>query len=211
MSIRVECPNGSCGKNLKVKDELAGKAVKCRACGTVLKIPAGVVSQGPQPGVPDHECVEAVAAPTAAAGAWEIIERQCRKTHLDIIGRNLFAGGMAALFLLAISPFFNWASHSVGMYSFGIAGIHTAAGVLIILLSLGAVGFGAWVFFQKAEWFPYALYAAGSWGALIFLYLLVQLFRFGSLAGFGLYLGVLMALGVGAAFGFQAFRQFKRQ
>ena len=37
MPIPITC---QCGKSLNVKDELAGRAVKCPACGSVLKIPA---------------------------------------------------------------------------------------------------------------------------------------------------------------------------
>jgi hypothetical protein len=38
MPIAFKC---SCGKQLAVKDELAGKAVKCPACAKVIKVPAG--------------------------------------------------------------------------------------------------------------------------------------------------------------------------
>jgi DNA-directed RNA polymerase subunit RPC12/RpoP len=36
MAIKVAC---ACGKKLSVKDEHAGKRVKCPACGSVLVIP----------------------------------------------------------------------------------------------------------------------------------------------------------------------------
>src|SRR5947207_11150681 len=39
MPISVTC--GGCGKNLKVKDEWAGKKGKCPTCGTTFAIPAG--------------------------------------------------------------------------------------------------------------------------------------------------------------------------
>jgi ribosomal protein S27E len=39
MSISVQCPG--CEKTLKAKDELAGKRVKCLACGQVILVPAG--------------------------------------------------------------------------------------------------------------------------------------------------------------------------
>ncbi|MDQ7779037.1 MAG: zinc ribbon domain-containing protein [Planctomycetota bacterium] len=45
MPIAIRC---KCGKDLKVKDELAGKAVKCPGCGTVLK----VVAPQARPAVP---------------------------------------------------------------------------------------------------------------------------------------------------------------
>ena len=37
MSISIQCPD--CKKNLKVKDELGGKRVKCPACGTIMRLP----------------------------------------------------------------------------------------------------------------------------------------------------------------------------
>lgn len=37
MSIKVSCD--SCGKQLKVRDEAAGKRVKCPDCGSVVQIP----------------------------------------------------------------------------------------------------------------------------------------------------------------------------
>ena len=38
MPIRVSC---QCGKALNVKDEMAGKAVKCPGCGQVIRVPGG--------------------------------------------------------------------------------------------------------------------------------------------------------------------------
>lgn len=37
MSIKVSCD--SCGKDLKVRDEAAGKRVKCPDCGSVIRVP----------------------------------------------------------------------------------------------------------------------------------------------------------------------------
>jgi HEAT repeat protein len=39
MPIRFRCPNEGCGKNLTVKDEAAGRAGKCPACGGPLVVP----------------------------------------------------------------------------------------------------------------------------------------------------------------------------
>jgi hypothetical protein len=40
MPIQIRC---SCGKHLAVKDEAAGKRVKCPACGDVRPVPADEV------------------------------------------------------------------------------------------------------------------------------------------------------------------------
>ena len=39
MAISLSCP--SCDKTLKVKDELAGRKVKCPGCGEAVPVPAG--------------------------------------------------------------------------------------------------------------------------------------------------------------------------
>jgi hypothetical protein len=189
---------------MNVQEEYAGQAVKCQACGTVLQVPA--TGAGPAPA--NLNPVEAGPAPAAAPGLWAAIERGCRENRLDVVSRNLFAGGLAALLLLAVSTFFSWLTLSLGPYRLlSAAGIQTPAGVLTLLLSLGAAGFAVFAFFQKPAWFVYAVYGAAIWGGLMFLYLLLQIFRAGSLAGGGVYLGVLAALGVGAAFGALAYRQ----
>jgi hypothetical protein len=47
MAIKAACP--SCGRQLKVKDELAGKKVKCPGCGDHVRIPAGEGEQAEAP------------------------------------------------------------------------------------------------------------------------------------------------------------------
>jgi len=49
MSIIVPC---SCGKKLRIKDQLAGKRIKCPGCGTALSAPA-VMNEEPE--APSHE------------------------------------------------------------------------------------------------------------------------------------------------------------
>jgi len=39
MAIRLICPNPLCGKSLTVKDEYAGRAGTCPACGTSVRVP----------------------------------------------------------------------------------------------------------------------------------------------------------------------------
>jgi len=47
MSIRLMCPNPECGLRLKVKDELAGKKVKCPECGGIIAVPGGEAQPDP--------------------------------------------------------------------------------------------------------------------------------------------------------------------
>src|SRR5262245_9161534 len=64
MPIQVKCPNPSCGKSLRVNDELAGKTVRCPACKNALKLPAAT----PAP-VPAAQPAAKKAAPAPAAAA----------------------------------------------------------------------------------------------------------------------------------------------
>lgn len=54
MSISVQCPG--CEKNLRIKDDLAGKRVKCPDCGHVMLVPSANESQ------PDDSSVDRSAA-----------------------------------------------------------------------------------------------------------------------------------------------------
>jgi hypothetical protein len=40
MPIELKCDNPECGKRMRLKDEAAGKRVKCSGCGRVLTVPA---------------------------------------------------------------------------------------------------------------------------------------------------------------------------
>src|SRR3954469_1439796 len=46
MPILFQCPG--CKKNLKTKDELAGKRIKCPGCGEHVPVPAARVGPGPR-------------------------------------------------------------------------------------------------------------------------------------------------------------------
>src|SRR5262245_31163249 len=59
MSILLSCP---CGKKLRVKDELAGKKVKCPGCAAILPVPGPVVET---PAPPEEEPEETEARPRA--------------------------------------------------------------------------------------------------------------------------------------------------
>src|SRR5437588_12280204 len=73
MPLQVQCSNASCAKVLRVKDEFAGKVVKCPACQTPLKIPAArAIAPAAKPVVkqaaPARSAAPAV-APAKKAGA----------------------------------------------------------------------------------------------------------------------------------------------
>ncbi|MCC6969425.1 MAG: hypothetical protein IT434_04315 [Phycisphaerales bacterium] len=51
-TVRILCPNLTCRKVLAVPGTARGKTVRCRACGTSIKVPAG---RGHSPG---HQAAE---------------------------------------------------------------------------------------------------------------------------------------------------------
>ena len=50
MAIRLRCDNPACRKGLRVSDELAGKRIKCPACGHVTVAAGQGIKSGPAPG-----------------------------------------------------------------------------------------------------------------------------------------------------------------
>jgi hypothetical protein len=49
-TIRVMCPNLVCRKILAVPTAARGKTVRCRGCGTNIRIPAEAAAAAPKPG-----------------------------------------------------------------------------------------------------------------------------------------------------------------
>lgn len=67
MPIQLKC---TCGKVVSVRDEMAGKAVKCRACQSVIRIPAAGAAKAvtaPAKSTPAGRPAAATAKPTAPA------------------------------------------------------------------------------------------------------------------------------------------------
>src|SRR5205085_8545674 len=65
VAIAVECPN--CGKQMRVKDDLAGRKGKCPQCQTTIQIPAAgpaMMAVGAAKGSATTETVKAPAAKT---------------------------------------------------------------------------------------------------------------------------------------------------
>ena len=46
-TMRVMCPNLTCRKILAVPESARGKTVRCRGCGTNIKVPGGAQPQAP--------------------------------------------------------------------------------------------------------------------------------------------------------------------
>ncbi|MEW6358757.1 MAG: protein kinase [Planctomycetota bacterium] len=50
MSILATCPNPECGRKLRLKDDLAGRGVKCPDCGGIIEVPGGESKPDPMIG-----------------------------------------------------------------------------------------------------------------------------------------------------------------
>ncbi len=74
MPITFSC---SCGKRLQVKDEVAGRPVKCPACTSVVTVPT------PPPAEPQFEVVEDEPAPTPSSSSEEKPKSSGRSKHDD--------------------------------------------------------------------------------------------------------------------------------
>ncbi len=62
-SITFRCENADCKKTLRVKEELAGKRIKCPKCGHKMKVPDLVVPPQPPPPAPVKKTPQRPAAP----------------------------------------------------------------------------------------------------------------------------------------------------
>jgi predicted Zn finger-like uncharacterized protein len=114
MAITVVCDN--CGKEFKVKDELAGKKIKCPACQTVLTVPepneevaAGPPPKAKQPSAPFEDDEDR---------GDEIIPRKGKKKGGKKSNTLLFAGIGCGLLLLC----FGCSGGGFALYWFVIRG-----------------------------------------------------------------------------------------
>ena len=65
MPIRVQC---ACGKSMAVKDEFAGKAVKCPGCQKTIRVPAATTTAPPAAASKSKAATRPAAAASAAQG-----------------------------------------------------------------------------------------------------------------------------------------------
>ncbi len=54
-AVRIMCPNLTCRKVLAVPRAARGKTVRCRNCGTNIKIPSRAESSGPSADAKDKK------------------------------------------------------------------------------------------------------------------------------------------------------------
>jgi hypothetical protein len=192
MPITAKCPNAACGKTLRVKDELAGKKVKCPGCGTIIALPALDVPVE----------VEAPAAPAAPAVAEQPAAAGAVPTPIPALDQTKMIAlyvGLGGLGLLVLSVFLPW-------FSFGplsVLGISTGFwAILLLLFALAGgagVGFGT---FGKKDLLPLALVGGMGVGTYGVLWYLIFVFKLGGFSGFGLWLGLIASLAASGALTF---------
>ncbi len=130
MAIKLSCPNPTCRKGLTARDEMAGRKVKCPACGGTIDIPAGNAGNG---GLDQLEEVQASAPRRRPAPPpeddYDDYDRPARRAPA---GGGLFASkglsgagtiflfaGVGMLLVLAVSVFFPWRSVNLGGMKLG--------------------------------------------------------------------------------------------
>src|SRR5262249_49898255 len=143
MPIKMSCPNPTCRKSLTARDEMAGRKVKCPACGGTIAVPSSnggldqleeVQAGAPRrrPGPPPEEDVQAGGPPPPPRPP-----PPAGSAHYDRPARRAPAGGLFAskglsgagtiflfvgvgmLLVLAVSVFFPWRSVSLGGMKLG--------------------------------------------------------------------------------------------
>lgn len=193
MPIELKCANTACTTVMAVKEEHAGKSVKCPNCGTVTVVPspsapaaaaAAVVATASTP------LPQAGAAAPAGGNVMETIKSLAQATHLDDLGLYALAGGLFALGVLVLST---------------MLPPYSIVGAFLFLVSVGVVGFVLVSFAKMHVFFEKAVYAAAGWGAFVFMVLILMMLA--TEVGIGSYLGLLASIGVAAAFGFLSYQR----
>src|SRR5438094_7394576 len=126
MPIKISCPNPNCRKSLTARDEMAGRRVKCPACGGTIAIPAA------QDQIEELDEVPAPAPRRRERPPEDDYDDDRPPPRRAPAGGGLFAGkglsaagtiftfvGVGLLLLLAISVFFPWRAVNLGVIGFG--------------------------------------------------------------------------------------------
>ena len=215
MPVTATCP--SCNKKCQVDDQYAGKQVRCPSCGNTLTMP-----------VPDAPMAQAIPEPPSAAAAeptsgaaganfMDTLKQSLAAFRVDALSTNLLYAGAGCLLGMVVFTFLPWFSFpQLGMmpaqFRIGgtVLGIQAGIGIVNLLLSLGALAFllVTVVVIKKRETFDIGLWVAGCWGALAFLWRLINVSQLGSFSGIGLYLTLLASLGAAGTFGYIIFQRF---
>jgi len=164
VAIRVVCTNSSCGREYHLKDELAGKKVKCPLCGTILSVPEAPAGEEVFEAIPQAETPEPP-APFPAAGTPQAGPDvgAAKKTHglavaslvlgiLGLLTSCLVVGGFLGIvgIILGIVCILKISGSPQMFQGKGHAAGGIATGALAFAIAL-TVLFGGWKLFKFGE------------------------------------------------------------
>jgi len=234
----IEFKCSECGKQLRVKDDAAGKKGKCPQCGTVLLVPAKQESSlqpadsRPNDGIGDVE--QRTAPPTTEganprAGAADAqkapspVANDTRSEYLDNPIKIALAAGGVGLVILALSPLFKWINFGAG----GVTGISGDGKIVLGITVVSIIALGLAVFARRR--IAAASLGVGAWGTIALFWMGGLIWKVGSLLesseaegnpfaamlatqvspGSGLYIGLIGGLIAAGALGYVAYRQLQ--
>ncbi len=232
----IEFKCSQCGKQLKVKDDAAGKKGKCPRCGILLHVlhaePEPAIETAPEQ--PPSIAKAETAVPSANdAGRQPEPARSPDATSQEAdspsgvqldqpIKIGMGAGGIGLL-ILALSTLFKWVNFGAG----GVIGISGDGKIVLGVTVLSIVLCAAAVFTRKR--LVVVSLGVGAWGTVAMFWMGGLIWKVGSILespdvkdnpfaaifatqvspGAGLYLGLIGGLVVAGALGFLAFRQLQ--
>lgn len=223
MPMQLKCPNPACTTMLNVREEFAGKMIKCPTCSATLMVPqpAAAMAATPMAPVPVAPVLSS-SGPGADTGTpippemqkpgasavetlWALID----KNGLDKKSQFLLAAGLAAMLFLLFSMILPRLSvqvsgeimgSKVGSDSSTLWWIVTAPGAFIILVTLMMLAFIAASFVKMHMFLRYSFFAATAWGAflmfVLFIILIADAFSGGEVQG----LKAQVSIGIGTYF-----------
>lgn len=226
MPMQMKCPNPACTTMLTVREEFAGKMIKCPTCAATLMVPqsAAVPAMAGVPAAPAVPTAPPMPAGGPAAGAtpippemgpptptpletfWSLID----KNQLDKKSQMFLAAGLGAMAFLLFSMILPRLSVHVSAEAFGttvgdksmtVWWIATIPGAFFILGTLMEGAFLAAAFVKMHMFLRYGFFAATAWGLLVFVVLffilLIDAFSGGS---YGSGVKAEVSVGIGTYF-----------
>lgn len=207
MPMQMKCPNPACTTMLTVREEFAGKMIKCPTCASTLMVPQPAVAAavgaapigGGAPVAPSMPSPDPTASATPippemsrpAASPVETLWALIDKNGLDKKSQVLLAAGIGAMLFFLFSmllPRLNVAISAeafgtkVGEKSWSDWWILTIPGVLFFLGTLMDMAFIAASFAKMHVFLRYSFMASAAWGAFL-LVCLFFIFIFDALSG----------------------------
>lgn len=230
----IEFKCSECGKQLRVKDEAAGKKGKCPQCGTVLLVPAPALTK-PHQSTEGTDAIAQVQPPAATSHSEQEPEPPTPEgsssasiptepsPRLDQTAKIALAAGGLGLVTLGLSPLFKWINFGAG----GVTGISGDGKIVLGITIVSAIALGLAAFANRRV--TLAAMGAGAWGTIALFWMGGLIWKVGSLLdspdlkdnpfaamlatqvspGSGLYLGLIGGLIAAGALGFVAYRNMQ--